>query len=315
MNIGRDNAAAIAEPAVVQASGGSDVASLPAAPRDGRPSRVLLIATDILTAVGGGETVYRRIVNSHGNCQFTYFRLTESAGLPRPANATAVALPDVKRLAVTDPLFSPSRRGALTQADRYARAVANCEFDIVEVPDYQAFGALLPAAFQKHGVSYGALVVAMHGSISRAVALGWNSPGNNTLDLEALETELFRTADAVYAISPRYVAEWVQRVPRRVTCFSPLSLIEPPALVEYRPTTKRPSLYCIGRMERRKGNDLFIELVRWIRPESYHSAQHIGDTNYSFDGLSSDSILYNVAANRCITVPIRPAVDQPSLRT
>jgi len=156
------------------------------------------------------------------------------------------------------------RRIALSEADRYARAVAGESFDVIELPDYRAFGALLASALRRHGVRWRAVVIAMHGNISRSISLGWQSSGDNTLDLEGLEFEQFSLADAAYGLSPRYIDEWRERYPRTVHYIDPLAILESPEIPPLAPTRDKPALYCIGRMERRKGNDLFIELVRWI---------------------------------------------------
>jgi hypothetical protein len=44
----------------------------------------------------------------------------------------------------------------------------------------------MPSALQMHAVGYRALVLAMHGNISKSLALGWQSPGDNTFDFEQL---------------------------------------------------------------------------------------------------------------------------------
>ena len=76
----------------------------------------------------------------------------------------------------------------------------------------------------------------------------------------------------------------------------------------------KPSLYCIGRTERLKGNDLFIELVRWIKPELFSEAAHIGKNVTTSNGIDSRHILQNTANTRGISVPFFGSMSRQELR-
>lgn len=214
-----------------------------------------------------------------------------------------------------DPMMPDYRRSALAEADRYARAVAGESFDVIELPDYRAFGALLASALRRHGVRWRAVVIAMHGNISRSISLGWQSSGDNTLDLEGLEFEQFSLADAAYGLSPRYIDEWRERYPRTVHYIDPLAILESPEIPPLAPTRDKPALYCIGRMERRKGNDLFIELVRWIDRSAFAEAVCVGEENYAPDGTISDYILQQYAERREISIRVERSYGKDQLRS
>ena len=79
------------------------------------------------------------------------------------------------------------------------------------------------------------------------------------------------------------------------------------------PNRSRPSLYCVGRSERRKGNDLFIELVRWLDPSSFDATAHIGDEDRSSDAAGSAYILEQIAEARGIRVEHRRPLDRSGL--
>src|SRR6266404_1144135 len=134
--------------------------------------KVLLITKDLYRNIGGGQTVYRRIVESAPDIDFFYYREEESAGAPRPPNAQAIPLSVRLKLKVLSaPPFPAYKREHLQDADRYARSVAGQRFDIVDIPDYFAFGSLLRDAFAHHRVTAERIVLAMHGNISTSLEM------------------------------------------------------------------------------------------------------------------------------------------------
>ncbi len=277
--------------------------------------RVLLVASDLYRISGGGQTVYKKLIESSPEIDFFYFRENETEGARRPTNASGLPLAPLSDLPVLSPPPSVGYvREAFREADRIARSVAGQIFDIVDVPDFVAFGAALEAAFANHGVKMGRLVLAMHGNISNSVELNWGSPGNRVLEQRCLERAQFSAADGVYAISPRYMREWQAIVEKDVHYIDPahFAAAQVPIDAWKPPQRSRPSLYCAGRSERRKGNDLFVELVRWLDPSTFDVAAHIGDQDVS-SAPGSAHRLADVAEARGIRVEHRPALDREGL--
>src|SRR5882762_9814041 len=129
--------------------------------------KVLLVVTDLYQSVGGGQTVYRKIVESTPGVQFFYFRRDEAPDATRPPNAASILLLDRKSLAVVSaPPFPEYRRHAVEEADQFARSVAGRSFEVVDLPDFCAFGRFLRDAFAHHDVQVDRVVLAMHGNIS-----------------------------------------------------------------------------------------------------------------------------------------------------
>lgn len=276
--------------------------------------KVLLLFTDLYRHLGGGQTVAKQIIASAPDIQFSYFRVLESADAARPANTAA--LPLLAPLSVklrTPPPHQRHIENALAHADAIARSVAGQTFDIVEIPDFESYGSLLKSAFARHNVKVGRIVLALHGNISTSIAMNWGSTGNRTLALETLEKQQFADADGIYGISRRYIEHWKKYVDRDVHYIDPANFVfnSPAAAWAPSPGT-RPSLYCIGRSERRKGNDLFIELVRWLDPGSYSEAAHIGPVDLN-SGVSSASLLENMAKRRGLNVRHLPPLDNDQL--
>lgn len=138
----------------------------------------------------------------------------------------------------------------------------------------------------------------MHGNISNTIEQAWGSPGDNTLQQRQLETEQFRDADGRYSISPRYREMWMKRVDRPVHLIDALSVID----MSQQPVTPaghgKPDLLYVGRRERLKGPDLFIEIGAWLEKANYGSHVAVGDPVPLPDGASADDMLLRHAERR-----------------
>jgi glycosyltransferase involved in cell wall biosynthesis len=277
--------------------------------------KILLMLTDLYNQIGGGQSVYRKIIESTPDVEFTYYRLSESAEAARPANAKAIELLPHGDLSVLAPPPYPSYRiSQLREADRYARSVANKNFDIVDTPDFHPYGAFLRSAFKRHDVNVGRIILALHGNISTSIEMNWGSPGHRVMELQLLEEEQFTTLDGRYGISPAYIRQWRERFDCPVKFIDPLHFSAAQRL-ETTPVSSSslPNLYCVGRTERRKGNDLFVELVRWLDPSIYGNASHIGDAVTSDFGHNSIDVINDMARVRDASVGYRPSMSQSEL--
>lgn len=284
--------------------------------------RILIVATDIHKAMGGGQTVYREIIAQTPECEFFYFLRDEDESSPRPGNARGIKLLARRRLRIHPSQCMPEHRvHALEVANRFARSVRGMYFDIVDLPDFEHFGAALPTALAHHGVSYSRLVLALHGSCSTSRAMNWGtnqiSATHASLENErTLEFEQFVAADYAYGLSGRYIAEWQRRYPRPVGFIDPLHFVSHRTIAcDEVKSPELPSLYCVGRSERRKGNDVFIELVRWLRQGSYATAAHIGEEDCSSVDKRSPQILEEFSFHRGLSIAYRNALDWRQLST
>lgn len=278
--------------------------------------RVLLITANLYRSVGGGQSVYRRIVESSPAVDFFYFVTEQGKDVNRPDNAHPVPLIESRRIRVIAPPPFPSYQSAqLEEADRFARSVAGQRFDIIDIPDFYTFGSALRSALAHHDVNVKRIVLALHGNISDSIDLNWGSAGNRVLQHRVLEFSQFKDADAVYGISTRYIQSWQKKLERPVKYIDPACFVNrSEGALAIIGAGQKPSLYCIGRMERRKGNDLFVELVRWIGRDRYERAAHIGEADYSNNGISSEYLLKNIAKQREIEVEHLPVMSVAEMR-
>lgn len=285
--------------------------------------KILLITSDLYKTIGGGQTVYKKIIESAANIEFYYFVSEESINAKRPLNANPIRLKNRRSLDVLSPSpYSYYKVMLLREADQYARSVAGLDFDIVDTPDFYAFGNNLRVAFAHHHVKIRRFVLAMHGNISKSKELNWDlNWGINwsdnlgrQLELSSSEQEQFKAADCVYGISPKYIKDWQTQFGRDVTYIDPLYFVDASINrhVKHQAFGK-PSLYCIGRSERRKGNDLFVELVRWLDRDSFKEAAHIGDRDYSLKGIASSDILENIAKQRDVDIKYMSTMNKKQM--
>lgn len=278
--------------------------------------RVLLITTNLYRSVGGGQSVYKKIIESSPGVDFFYFVTDQHANADKPANAHPISLLGSRKLRILAPPPFPAYHIAqLKEADRYARSVAGQRFDIVDIPDFYTFGGALRSALNHHDVVVQKIVLAMHGNISDSIDLNWGSTGNCVLEHRVVELAQFKGADAVYGVSSRYIQAWQKRLDRPVKYIDPAYFVKRSEQVSSVNATRlKPSLYCIGRMERRKGNDLFVELVRWIGQDRFKRAAHIGEADYSNIGVSSAYLLSNIAKQREIEIEQLPVMSPAEMQ-
>lgn len=279
--------------------------------------KVLLLVTDLFKEIGGGQTVYKTIIEKNPNINFSYFIEQESISSLRPKNSNGIPLLTQSELKILHPrhLYQKKEKNALQFMDQFAKSVAGQSFDIVDIPDYYAIGDAYLSAFQHHNVKVRCFVLAMHGNISKSIFLNWGSDGNPRLDLLDLEKKQFDSVDGIYSISNRYIKEWKSISNRHIHYIDPIHFLQETSLSEGNNTQeKKPSLYCVGRMERRKGNDLFVELIRWLREGSFQQAMHIGGEDYSFNGIPSSNLLENFAKNRNLLIKYLPNLSWDKLK-
>ena len=265
--------------------------------------KVLLIVTDLFKDTGGGQSVYRKIVSELPNTSFYYFIKGESLINNRPNNAKPIELKNPKDVRIVNDSNNFSYCiEALQNANIFARSVTGLSFDIVDFPDFNYFGNNLKIAFEKHQVRVGKYVLAMHGNVSNSIRLNWGYVGPKIEHIVKLEKEQFIFADGVYAISNRYREQYLLSHKREVSLIDPLNFIDFKKLdlPSNKISTLKPSIYCIGRMERLKGNDIFLNIIKFLNKDLYEHFYHLGGEDFSNNGENAKKILNQYAANRGI---------------
>lgn len=230
-------------------------------------TKVLLGQADLISSVGGGESASRRLYGQPGAPE-TVWPMTNGTLTTLPPNFDRVSYPSKyahwinQRLRKSD--WTANHAYDFAQALVMAEIAAETDCRFVEVPEYLTFSRFLPAALANQNRPDVRVVVSMHGRVSET--LRWERidqyDGNANLirELRFKENCCFRAADHRYAISESHRdATSDQGMP--VSVVDPWLALHSP-LVQNSPDARlEPHAVFIGRIERLKGLDLFMQMI------------------------------------------------------
>jgi glycosyltransferase involved in cell wall biosynthesis len=236
--------------------------------------RVFVALCDVESTTGGGQTVYRQIFRRYPRIDFTYLLESESAEFPRPPNVHGVRLGRryVRNSAETSLLME-----CFCWANTIAETLRGLEFDVIEIPDFMSDYCLLPAALMLMGRK-STIAVSLHGQSSRTLELEWPPVGRTDPARLRAEQLLFGASDVRYGISQSYLDEWLQFSSLPTQFVNPLAWLSFPPLQPVVYATHAPNLHFIGRTERRKGPDLFVETLWRLSRDLYQDSSIIGQS-------------------------------------
>ena len=272
--------------------------------------KILITVFDLFDNKGGGETYYRKLIEENKEHTF-YFLSTSKRNKKIPANVKSISY--VYKVEKT--VASSIRQvfyDAFIKAENIAFSVRNCIFDIVEVPDYLQIGYFLKPALDCYDVRYGKLVLGMHGNISTTEAFGGlygtDKKSEHYLKiLKMLEFLQYEIVDIRYGISHVYIEEWKKHSNKTIQYYNYLRQAIDTSLIKHT-YNKKPDLVYIGRLETRKGPDIFIELVSRIPKSLYSSIKIIGG-----EKTFSSILIKKMAENRNLNVEFLPFVNKNEL--
>lgn len=284
------------------------------------PSRVLLLDTDLYAVVGGGQTAYRRIIAAAPQTQFFYFAKREGRDAARPSNAHAIPL--IERY-VANEAHLPHRLRHLYHfywrawrfADSVKQHLGETEFDVVDGPDYLSDTLFIRSALGAHGIACGCVALALHGTISSAMRDLWApaTPDRRSLvEARFRERLQYRAADARYALSLSYGANWAAVSGSAPNALDPL-IIAGPIAPTPAPEGATADVVFIGRRERRKGPDIFADLVWCLGEAGLGRAIAIGDESPTGPAPGSDPVLRRMSAHRGVALHVQPSMSPAEL--
>jgi glycosyltransferase involved in cell wall biosynthesis len=281
-----------------------DLPCLPEPQPGGR--RILILDFDLYGQVGGGQSVYRRLVEHGPRDVWFYFRRHEAADAPRPAHA--VGIPFI------EPLVGLTRelpehlhhwlwtwRLARNMAISVVEGLGRIDFDLVDTPDYAQHGPFIRPALAIEQCRVGAVAVSMHGTLTDAFRGGWPTgepEGRILAELRMREHLQFGAAEVRYAISPGYAEAWRRLIDMPVNLLDPLLVTGAPAP---RPASRQagaPDLAFVGRREKWKGPDLFLDTAWCLDPASYGRLLLLGPEGANRLGMGSEGLLREAARRR-----------------
>lgn len=285
--------------------------------------RVLICAENIFSEIGGGQSFYNDLIRAYPENQYYYFSGDPKKENNVPVHVRAVHVRNDYRdmenklradgFFVDDYNISQKKYDLLYMLD-LASSVAGLSFDIVDIPDYMGYAAALPSALKRLGVQFGKVAVSLHGTLSDGVTDNWADVFSvEEIDhMRNLEDRLLQGADICYAISPRYLAQRQAQTGCKgrlldLTHLIPFSTFK--ALRDQAVDAGNvrgaaeaqvaPTLAFIGRQEKWKGPDLFIDLAAGL-PRNASSATLLIGPETRFRDVSSGDQLLQLARNRSL---------------
>lgn len=290
--------------------------------------QTLIAAFDIYGKAGGGESFFRRLLKSNPADSYTILS-SDDARTALPQNVTAVRVHDMHRRVWREQGLGalPDLPGGLDlsrEGERIAHlldiasAVHGRSFDVIEIPDYLVHGWLLIPFLKHFQVRWGKIVLSMHGTISDALRDNWPLEGVGDLSLlENTESLLFRASDVRYAIGAPYAQAWSRTERLPVHMLDPLEILDLDAMSGGALYTesefhRAPDLAFVGRQDRWKGPDLFLEIASLLPAKAYDYLHLYGPSTQVYD-RSSLTELARVAENRGVKYHTNRQVAHPLL--
>lgn len=266
--------------------------------------RVLIADFDLFATTGGGQTFYRSIIEANPAIQFSYLTVNEPTSAIRPANAQPIPYCELYATADWDDYCdaTPPRHflPAFVRANNVAYSVRGRQFDVVDLPDYEHFGIFLRPALAHHGVDCRKVALSLHGRLSSTINLNWGTEGRLNRSIVALENAQFRTVDLRYGLSRSYLDEWRSKIDVESHYLNPLQFFRFPVSSQPAPSSERPNLQFIGRTEKCKGPDVFVEMAWWLPADSYARALVVGPQSWDPSGEGSTSHLKTMIGRRFV---------------
>ncbi|MBY0610693.1 MAG: glycosyltransferase [Beijerinckiaceae bacterium] len=173
------------------------------------------------------------------------------------------------------------------------------DLDMLEIPDYLPFAAFVPAICKYLNIKVGRFVLSMHGTLSMALADNWLPFSGDLENLRYYEDLLVRVVDLRYGIGARYVEDVAARLEMPVHLLDPGQIFQFPKLpASPKPSgrkSEKPDLVFIGRQEKWKGPDVFLDIVSKLDRSSFGRVRMFGPP-VSIEGVDSTDQLKKMAA-------------------
>ncbi|MGU3404076.1 glycosyltransferase [Methylobacterium brachiatum] len=285
--------------------------------------RILVCAENIFSAIGGGQSFYADLMKAYPSKQFFYFAENPENEINVPSHVHAIRIGrsyrDLENRLSTDGFFlggydlSRKKYDLLYFLD-LATSVIGHKFDIIDIPDYVAYGRAFPAALKALGIDFGKVAVSLHGTLTDGVTENWAtvfSP-EELEHMRDVEDSFLREADICYAISPSYLAQREEQTgcKGRVLDFTkliPFNIFKSLRTEAAKAASQResprhqppPALAFIGRQEKWKGPDLFIDMAAGMPRDATSATLLIGPETH-FGNVSSGDQLQKLARNRSL---------------
>ncbi|NGX63589.1 MAG: hypothetical protein KR126chlam6_01001 [Candidatus Anoxychlamydiales bacterium] len=263
--------------------------------------KVLILDFDLFSVVGGGATIYQNIIQKNSHIDYYYFSNKEKTNNKRPANAFIIKYRyffdkfDVS-------FYTANLKNCYRLANKAASSIEGQHFNIIEIPDYHITGLFLRPALKKFKVKCEKIVLAMHGNVSTTFELDWDASSHSFEELKKIEQMQYESVDIRYSISKRYIEQWWKKTSIRAEYINPLYFVNIPKIKESLSCNETPRLVFLGRTERGKGPDIFVNILWKLNKSLYKNASIMGPASKCFSKDDSSLILKNLAKSRSLCI-------------
>jgi glycosyltransferase involved in cell wall biosynthesis/GT2 family glycosyltransferase len=284
-------------------------------------NRVLIVDFDFFTAVGGGQTFYRRLIERHPAIDFFYpsqdpdiIRLARGE-LPPNANPFSFN-PEMDigylRGSGQVPYWVDSHHAM--RLTGVAAAVQGMHFHTVEIPSFFAAAHTARVLLSAWGVTAEKIVVGMMGWLSESIRKSYEAVPDIAAAVEAIEAACVDAADIRSAISELEVSENARSaLPIMTIGFEDaLESFAPPEPSP--PGSGPPDIWYVGRLDGAKGPDLFIEMVAALPAHLYGRCFLAGPDNTWSEHSRWSQHLLNLAAARGLDVRYEGVLSDEEIR-
>jgi len=280
--------------------------------------KVLIAEFDLFSKIGGGQTFYRRLIETNFDIEFYYLTVEEKVNNFRAKNARIIPY---KQQYIKSDLKDLSTKLSLEKiyrpfliASNISYSVKGLNFDIIDYPDYEQYGLFLASALSYHQVKFQKIVISLHGIVSQSLHHDWVINRDYINNLEFVENLQYKIADIRYGISKNYLEWWQKKDNFSNYYYHPLHFLNLTPTVNYQPSTGKPILNFIGRKEKGKGVDIFVNLVKFLPKNLYSQANIIGSNPQTLDGKTGEFYLQQMLAFHFRQINILPSVSRYALQ-
>jgi GT2 family glycosyltransferase/glycosyltransferase involved in cell wall biosynthesis len=286
--------------------------------RTGR-RRVLILDFDFFSTVGGGQVLYRRIVERNPATDFFYPSAGEDLRRIRSGRLPANAVPFAydKHLdttsASTAPHWLQNYYNNILAA--VGAAVQGATFHAVDVPSFFPVAHLARPILTAYGVMAERVAVGLVGWQTASLRNSYEKTDPEVMRvLEDAEQRSVDSADVRYTISTLQTVENAHiKLPIHILDMHDTVESFPPPHPEP-PGEGAPDLWYVGRLDGAKGPDLFIELVSRMPRELYARCRFCGpDNTWSATDRWSDHLL-NTARSKGVDATYEGVLSDEELR-
>ncbi|WP_017294068.1 glycosyltransferase [Geminocystis herdmanii] len=280
--------------------------------------KVLIAEFDLFHKIGGGQTFYCRLIETNPEIEFYYLIIEENFKVDRPNNSKVIPYQqqylksDLNGLSTNLPLEKLSRPFLI--ASNISYSLKGLDFDIIDYPDYEQYGLFLESALTFYQVKFEKIVISLHGIVSQSLHHDWMLDRTYINNLEFAENLQYQTANIRYGISKNYLEWWQKKSNFPNYYLHPFSFLNLTPNINYIPSDSKPSLNFIGRKEKGKGVDIFVNLVSFLSKNLYSEVNIIGGNPETLDGKTGEFYLQEMLALRFSQINILPPVNRYALQ-